>query len=246
MAVRKRVDPVMSRQVLREYAEQSLLLGAPAETFRYRLLSPPRIEAGVLYPVIVYLHGAGERGDDNQQQLVYLPELMIRPERRRAYPCFLIAPQCGQRCWWSDKSPGQEISFYLEAVMAMLDAVLSSQPADPERVYATGISMGGFGVWDLAGQFTDRLAAAVPICGGGAERTAPRLTELPIWAWHGDQDEAVPVRYSRRMIEAIRQAGGHPRYTELKGVGHDSWTPVYENDGLMEWMFAQRRTVRHR
>ena len=220
------------------------------EAFHYRLLSPAKIEPGKKYPVVLFLHGAGERGDDNKLQLLYLPEQMAQPEWREKYPCILIAPQCREdKRWvevdWSAKSHQQpkEPGDQMKVAMAILDNVLKAMPADPDRVYLTGLSMGGYGTWDAAARYEGRFAAAAPICGGGDEAMAKALVDLPIWAFHGDQDGAVPVERSRKMIAAIEKAGGHPKYTELAGVGHNSWTPAYSDPkGLLPWLFEQRRT----
>ena len=218
-------------------------------TFRYRVLAPANIRPGSRYPVVLFLHGAGERGADNLRQLKYLPVWMAEPAMREKHPCFLIAPQCREgRRWvdvnWADResspqppSPGADLA----AAIAALDAVLTREACDPERVYLTGLSMGGYGTWDLAARMPDRWAAAVPICGGGDEKTAPRLVGLPLWAFHGDADKAVPVERSRTMVTALKAAGGSPRYSEFPGVGHDSWTPAYRDPALLEWLFSQRR-----
>jgi predicted peptidase len=219
------------------------------EVFKYRLLKPASLEKGKQYPVVLFLHGAGERGDDNQLQLLYLPEQMSQPEFRERYPCFLIAPQCREgKLWvevpWSDpeSTPMQEPGDQMRVVIGILNHVLEAYPADKDRVYLTGLSMGGYGSWDLAARHPELFAAVVPICGGGDERAADRLVDVPIWAVHGDMDTAVPVVRSRTMIEAIKKAGGHPRYSELKGVGHNSWTPAYSDpDGVLPWMFQQSR-----
>jgi predicted peptidase len=111
---------------------------------------------------------------------------------------------------------------------------------DEKRIYLTGLSMGGYGAWELAMRQPTRFAALAPICGGGDESQAAILKDIPVWAWHGDADPAVPVERSRRMIEAIKTAGGKPRYSELPGVGHDSWTPAYTRaDGVVPWLFEQ-------
>lgn len=218
------------------------------EVFKYRLLKPAKVEDGKKYPVVLFLHGAGERGVDNARQLQYLPAQMGQPEWLAKYPCFLIAPQCRpDRKWvevpWGDKKSVKhgEPSDQMCVVMQILDKVLKENPVDLDRIYLTGLSMGGYGSWDLAMRMPERFAALVPVCGGGDESNAAKLVKLPVWAWHGDADNAVPVERSRMMIEAIRKAGGQPRYTELKGVGHNSWMPAYDNpEGVVPWMFEQK------
>ncbi len=220
------------------------------EAFAYRLLSPATIETGKTYPVVLFLHGAGERGANNKAQLKYFPVWMASTEMRERFPCFVIAPQCREGTAWSDGDWGssdssalpEEPTNQLRWASGILDTLLATLPIDVSRVYLTGLSMGGYGAWELAVRQPERYAAVVPICGGGDESQAARLATLPIWAWHGDADDVVPVVRSRRMIHAITKAGGSPRYTELAGVGHDSWTPAYTSaDGAIPWMFEQVR-----
>ena len=220
--------------------------GQPVE-FRYRLLRPPTVAAHARYPLVLFLHGAGERGRDNEKQLKYLPTWMAEPAMRAKHPCFLLAPQCRDDERWVDVSWADTKSTRqgppttdMIAVIAALEEVLRTEPVDPGRVYLTGLSMGGFGTWDLAARRPERFAAILPICGGGDEQTAARIAKLPIWCAHGDADEAVPVERSRNMIAALRAAGGSPHYVEMPGVGHDSWTPTYRDPAALDWLFAQR------
>jgi predicted peptidase len=219
-----------------------------ALVFHSRLLAPPALEPGRRYPLVVFLHGAGERGRDNEKQLQYLPTWMAEPVLRDRHPCFLLAPQCREDDRWVDISwadgkstPQGPPTTDMLAVIAAVDAVVAAEPVDPGRIYLTGLSMGGFGTWDLAARQPERFAALLPICGGGDEATAPRLAKLPIWCFHGDADEVVPVGRSRSMIAALRSAGGDPMYSELRGVGHDSWTPAYGDLAVLDWLFAQRK-----
>ncbi len=220
------------------------------EQFKYRLLSPAKIEDGKKYPVVLFLHGAGERGDDNEAQLKYFPTWMGETKMREKHPCFVIAPQCRKgKSWsvgnWGSKDSSampKEPTDQLKVAVAILDNALKTLPIDEKRVYLTGLSMGGYGSWELAMRQPERFAAVAPICGGGDESQAERIAKLPVWAWHGDDDKAVPVDRSRNMIEAIKKAGGEPKYTELKGVGHDSWTTAYtREDGVVPWLFEQVR-----
>jgi predicted peptidase len=134
-----------------------------------------------------------------------------------------------------------EMTPDLAAAVAALDDVLATEAADPQRVYLTGLSMGGYGGWDLAARMPKRFAALLPICGGGDETTVPRLANLPIWCFHGTDDTVVLPGRSRSMIAAVKAAGGSPRYSELEGVGHDSWTPAYRDPVVLDWLFAQRK-----
>lgn len=221
------------------------------EEFGYRLLKPSTVESDKRYPLVLFLHGAGERGDDNRMQLLYFPAQMSQEESRNKYPCFLVAPQCRKGKWWV--APGQifaadgrpsEPTHQQNVAMAALEEVLEKCPIDRRRIYLTGLSMGGYGSWDMAARHPRLFAAVVPICGGGSTQNAEVLANVPIWAVHGDADPVVPVSRSRTMIDAIKAAGGSPKYTELKGVGHNSWTAAYEDPkGVIPWMFQQVNAV---
>ena len=233
-----------------DYVDRSVEVAGAGDPqpFRYRLLRPASVEAGKRYPVVLFLHGAGERGSDNTAQLKYLPTWLAEPAWRERFPCFVVAPQCrADHRWaafdWSDKksSPLQaEPTADLAAAIAALDKVCDSEPVDEDRVYLTGLSMGGYGSWELAARMPRRFAAVVPICGGGDEAQAAKLVGLPIWCFHGAADRVVPVARSQSMIAAVEAAGGSPKYTEFPGVGHNSWTLAYRDSGLLDWLFAQR------
>lgn len=236
------------------FAERTVSVpeGGHPVAFRYRVLAPAVVEPGRRYPLVLFLHGAGERGSDNEAQLAYLPTWLAQTENRRTHPCFVVAPQCrtGHR-WvevdWAEKRSrpqSPEPTVDLAAAVAALDAVLEAEPVDRDRVCLTGLSMGGYGAWDLAARMPERFAALIPICGGGDEATAPRLAGLPIRCFHGDADTAVPVERSRSMVQAVRAAGGTVTYSELAGVGHDSWTPAYRDPATLDWLFRQVRQRR--
>jgi predicted peptidase len=220
--------------------------------FAYRLLGPKSITPGTRYPLVIFLHGAGERGNDNLSQLKYFPTWMAEQSARKAHPCFILAPQCRDEQKWVDvdwskiestpQSPTPTVDMM--AVIAALEDTLQREPIDPARIYLTGLSMGGYGSWDLAARMPDRFAAVLPICGGGDEATAAKIKDLPIWCFHGDSDTAVSVERSRTMIEALRAAGGAPKYSELAGVGHDSWTPAYRDPDVLAWIFAQKKPAK--
>ncbi len=240
-------EDIMSRFTPHEFRAAS---GRCKQTpLKYRLLAPANIEAGKKYPVILFLHGSGERGTDNRAQLKFLPTLLSDPEMRKKYPCFLIAPQCPpDRRWGSIDWKGGKTTYdanlgdELQAAFDALKEVMASQPIDADRVYLTGLSMGGYGSWELATRHPEVFAAVAPICGGGDKTDVKPLAGLPLWAWHGDADPAVNVERSREMIAAIKVAGGKPKYTELPGVGHNSWDAAYTRpDGVVPWIFTQVR-----
>jgi predicted peptidase len=212
----------------------------------YRLLKPLRVEAGKKYPLVVFLHGAGERGTDNEKQLVHgVPRFAANLEK---YSCFLIAPQCpdGKR-WvevdWSADSHTQpkEPGEVARLTLALVEKSIKDLSVDPKRVYITGLSMGGFGTWDLLARRPDLFAAAAPVCGGADEATARKIKTIPIWAFHGAKDTTVKPARSRTMIAALKKAGGHPKYTEYPDVGHNSWDNAYRDPDLFRWLFAQKK-----
>ncbi len=239
----------MSLELTEQLFESGLHRDHAGREYPYRLLRPqdPPAQAA---PLVVYLHGAGQRGNDNRQHLCYLPELLATPHWRDAYPCFALAVQCPLEEQWVD-APWEELQSRpmadeptpaLQAVADLVDHWRKTPEVDEKRVYLTGLSMGGYGTWELACRHPDWFAAMAPICGGGDETQAARLASLPLWAFHGSDDDVVPVERSRSMIAAVHAAGGDPRYTEFAGEGHHSWIPAYENDAeLFTWMFAQRR-----
>jgi predicted peptidase len=163
----------------------------------------------------------------------------------------VIAPQCPDNQQWVEvpwtadehrmpKEPSRPLAQTLELVTALQNEF----SIDPDRLYITGLSMGGFGVWDAIQRQPDLFAAAAPVCSGGDATLAKQIKDVPVWAFHGDRDEAVKVRRSRDMIAAIQAAGGQPKYTEYKGVGHDSWTATYKDPELYKWLFAQKRSAK--
>lgn len=241
-------EPREPRGDWRDQLEKKTFEGKSGKTLRYRLLSPQPYDASKKYPLVLFLHGSGERGSDNEAQLIHGVAEFVKPDNRQKYPCFLVAPQCpaGQKWvdvdWsaathWQPKEPSESASLVLE----LIPALEKECSIDPKRIYLTGLSMGGYGAWDLLARRPDLFAADVPICGGGDEKQAAKLVKVPIWAFHGDQDTAVPVCRTRNMIAAIKEAGGHPRYTEYPGRGHDSWVPAYKDDAMMKWLFEQKR-----
>jgi predicted peptidase len=214
----------------------------------YRLLKPMTVESDRKYPLVVLLHGAGERGDDNEKQLIHGVPEFLKPENRRNYPCFLIAPQCPEGKKWVEVDWGadttmqpKEPSEPMRLVLGLIDQVQKDYPIDPKRIYITGLSMGGFGTWDAIARRPDLFAAAVPVCGGGDESTAPKISKIPIWAFHGSKDPAVKVAQTLRMVEALRKAGGDPGITIYPGEGHASWVPAYRDAAMMKWLFAQKK-----
>jgi predicted peptidase len=218
----------------------------------YRVLKPAKIEQGKKYPLVLFLHGAGERGNDNTAQLVHGSTLFTKAENRAKYPAFVIFPQCPKnKKWvevnWNDKRPHtapKEPSESMRLTKALLDQFMKDHPVDPDRVYVMGLSMGGFGTWDFAQRYPDFVAAIAPICGGADNTTAPKIKHIPIWAFHGAEDTAVWAERSRTMVDELKKAKGNIRYTEYDRVGHDSWNRAFAEKELLPWLFAQKRAAK--
>lgn len=234
----------------RGFVKASLTL--QGEKFVYQVFVPHAWSPSEEWPVILFLHGAGERGNDGRQQLaVGLGPAVRRQEKR--FPALVVFPQCRQGAWWTD--PQME-----ELALAALNETLERYNGDRERIYLTGISMGGYGTFYLAARHPELFAAAVAICGGvvppprvsrslppdlrGGDpyrKMAARLASIPFWIFHGSADPIVPVEESRRMVAALQAAGARVKYTEYPGVGHNSWDRAYAEPGLFGWMLSQRK-----
>jgi poly(3-hydroxybutyrate) depolymerase len=214
----------------------------------YRLVEPASMDEGERYPLVVFLHGAGERGDDGASALKHFADRMASPAMRERYRCYILAVQCPRGHRWvdADWSAATPPSFAetptpaMDAVIAALRTTALGRRVDLSRIYLTGISMGGYGAWDLGARHPEWFAAAVPVCGGGDPATASRLAALPVRAVHGLRDGVVPPERTRAMVQAIRAAGGSAELVE-PDCGHDAWTVAYTPEGALDWMFAQRR-----
>jgi predicted peptidase len=216
---------------------------ADGSVVKYRWSAPEKTEPGKTYPLVLFLHGAGERGDDNKAQLKHGVIPIIKGAEKLGTPVFLIAPQCPAGRWWSE--PAQDRTRLNEAdqpnklldnVLALVTDIQKKHPIDPKRFHVTGISMGGFGTWDLLARTPGSIASAIPICGGGDPALAKKFKDVPVWAFHGEADDVVPVGATRKMIEALEKSGGKPKSTYYPGVGHDSWTRTYDNPEVIRWL----------
>lgn len=215
--------------------------------YPYRLLLPDSAARGAPLPLVVFLHGAGERGDDNRASWRWLPEVLDGAEGRQRWPCFALAVQCPHDAQWVDVPWGDPVGGpfpdeptpALRAVLAALDAVLAAHPVDRARIYLTGLSMGGYGAFDLAARAPERFAAVLAICGGGDAGRVHRFVGLPFSIWHGDADPVVPVARSRQMVAALRAFGAPVDVHEVPGAGHDVWRQAYRAGAGLDWLFAQ-------
>lgn len=197
----------------------------------YVVYVPRAYDPGKAWPLVVFLHGRGERGRDGLVQTeVGLPSAIRRHAER--FPCLVLMPQCPDDRHWDGARDIVETAFAL---------TLHTYNVDPRRIYLTGLSMGGYATWHYGAAKPDVFAALMPVCGGGDPADAEALATLPVWAFHGADDAVVPVEESRRMVEAVRAAGGDIQYTEYPDTGHDSWTRAYNDPDAIRWLLRQRR-----
>jgi predicted peptidase len=222
------------------------------DTLNYRLLKPASYDSTKSYPLVLFLHGAGERGSDNYSQLKWAAAHFADPTMREKYPAFVIAPQVPQGETWSSLQSVRDTSSFtqpmsaepsppMELTIQLLDSLQSKYSINANRLYVTGLSMGGFGTFDLLQRFPRKFAAAVPICGGGDITRGFLLKDTPLWVFHGSQDQVVDPRFSRAMVDAIQLAGGSPGFTEYPDEGHiGAWVQAYRNPHLYEWMFSKK------
>jgi predicted peptidase len=197
-------------------------------TMDYLLFLPQDYDKKDSCPLMLFLHGAGERGDDLELVKKHGPPKIV--ETKKDFPFILVSPQCQPKRWWEPL-----------ALTALLDDVAAKYKVDEDRIYVTGLSMGGFGTWSLASHTPDRFAAIAPICGGGEPYWTKRFVHLPVWVFHGAKDFLVPLRRSEEMVEALNRHGGNVKLTVYPDADHDAWTETYDNPELYEWLLQQKR-----
>jgi predicted peptidase len=211
---------------------------ADGTTSPYVVFVPHSYDGTKEYPVILFLHGAGETKSTKSKKQGKMPvEVGIGPAiktREKNFPFITVIPRAEGFGWGADTANGKR-------AIAMLDEVMKEYKIDAKRQYLTGLSMGGSGTWSLAAAHPDRWAAIVPICFGGDPATAEKIKEIPCWVFLGDQDSPRLVDGTRAMVAALEKAGGKPRFTEYKWVGHDSWDPAYATNQLYAWMLQQSK-----
>lgn len=212
------------------HREESVAVEIPIQ-HNFLLYLPEDYDQQESVPLMLFLHGAGERGNQLDRVAIHGPPKLIKAGKK--FPCMVVSPQCEKDRWWEP----------LE-LLALLDHLEANYKVDRSRVYVTGLSMGGYGTWALAQREPNRFAAIAPICGGGNARFLKHSGEwtTPVWAFHGARDSVVPANETLEMVSALRQKGVHARLTIYSDTDHDSWNQAYDNQQLYDWMFAQRRT----
>ncbi|HEX8037934.1 MAG TPA: dienelactone hydrolase family protein [Chryseosolibacter sp.] len=236
-------DPALIGEGLKRVAEPfeaRTFAGSHGKSLPYRLMKPLDYDSTRQYPLVVCLHGSSAVGADNVKQVAAtLPaRLLSTAENRKKYPAFLFVPQCPRGFGWGGLPEHPAVDSLVFEAIAALEKEF---PIDSKRRYVAGYSMGGYGAWHFIAARPEVFAAAVPMCGGGDPASARNIVGIPVWAFHGAKDMNVPVTETRQIIEALRQAGGHPRYTEFPDAAHNIWPEVTQTTELPEWLFAQKR-----
>ena len=246
------VLPLTACQPSNEGKYMSLTSGQHAQRFelpatvtvsgQYLLYLPEGYaQGGKSWPMILFLHGAGERGDDLEKVKIHGPPKIV--DKQKPLPFIIVSPQCPDSSWW-----GKPVE--VSKLKALLDDIIDKYPVDTSRIYLTGLSMGGFGTWSLACAYPGYFAAAAPICGAGPPENDYRVElkdkacifkDVPVWAFHGAKDLTVSVKESEDMVNAINACRGNARLTVYPGAGHDSWTQAYDNPRLYEWFLLHRK-----
>ncbi|MFB9294833.1 carboxylesterase family protein [Persicitalea jodogahamensis] len=228
---------------------------ADGNTLPYRLLFPENYDKSKKYPLILFLHGAGERGTDNEKQLVHGGKMFLEAQNREKFPAIVIAPQCPPESYWAsvkvdrDKRPmtfefdyQRPSNWPLVAAYDLVKQVVGEESVDKHRLYIMGLSMGGMGTFEQVYQHPKTFAAAAPICGGAdVQAYDKRVRKTPFWVFHGDADSVVPVENSRRMVDKLKALKVPVQYTEYPGVNHNSWDNAFAEPQLLPWLFSHSR-----
>jgi len=232
--------------------ERKVFISSTGDSLNYRLLRPEAVDAGKKYPLVLFLHGAGERGDDNEKQLTHGSRMFQNPVNREKYPTFVLCPQCPVSGYWGYPSrptsfqpsemPGSpEQTPIFRDVKELLDMYLAMPEVDKSRIYIIGLSMGGMGTYDFVSRFPDLFAAAIPICGTINPDRLKKVKKTSFRIFHGDSDDVVPVEGSREAYKALKASGVSVEYIEFPGCNHGSWNPAFNYPGFMDWLFQQKK-----
>ena len=227
------------------------------DTLPYRILLPANYDPTKTYPLIVFLHGRGESGNDNEKQLTHWARLFLTDSNRNQYPAIVVFPQCAATNYWSNVqavatgTKNSKRSFYfipdgdatsqMKLVMGLVDNIIRRYPVQTKQVYAMGLSMGGMGVYELVRRKPGMFAAAVAICGGAHPATAKQLKKTNWWIFHGAKDDVVLPEYSQQMAEALQKAKANVKFTLYPNANHNSWDPAFAEPGLLQWLFLQHK-----
>ncbi|HEX7905752.1 MAG TPA: alpha/beta hydrolase-fold protein [Chitinophagaceae bacterium] len=224
------------------------------DTLPYRLLLPENYDAAKKYPLIYFLHGAGERGNDNEAQLIHGSKLFLKDDIRKNYPAIIVFPQCPVNSFWSNvdfkiedgkrnfhfKGDG-EPTIAMKLAQELLYKIIREYPVQKKQIYVGGLSMGGMGTFEIVRRNPKLFAAAMPICGGGAPATAVKMKKTKWWIFHGAKDDVVPPELSEKMVKALQEAKATVKFTLYPEANHNSWDAAFAELELLSWLFSQKK-----
>ncbi|MBL7724486.1 MAG: prolyl oligopeptidase family serine peptidase [Chitinophagaceae bacterium] len=239
-------------QDLNLFQKKQFIIGN--DTLPYRLLLPENYNASKKYPLVFFMHGAGERGNDNEKQLVHGAKLFLREEVRKDYPAIIVFPQCPQNSFWSNvdfkmengkrifgfKAEG-EPTLAMKMAQELLYSIIKDYPVNKRQVYAGGLSMGGMGTFEIVRRNPKLFAAAFPICGGAEPSTASVMKKTKWWVFHGGKDDVVPPELSEKMVDALKAVKAAVKFTLYPDANHNSWDPAFAEPELLSWLFKQKK-----
>jgi predicted peptidase len=245
--------PAIEAQELKEFEKEHFIQGN--DTLNYRILYPLDFSEEKQYPVILVLHGAGERGSDNEAQLVHGADLFLKQENRKEFPAIVIFPQAPKEDYWAKVEVNREVIPYdfnfrneeeptkaLHLVMALLNSVTSKEYTDKNRIYVGGLSMGGMGTYEILSRMPETFAAAFAICGGADPAIVEKYPKgFNIWIFHGEQDNVVPPEFSKTMARVINSRGGNAKLSLYPEDNHNSWDSAFSEPYLLPWLFSHKK-----
>lgn len=225
------------------------------DTLPYRILYPSDYNADTRYPVLFFLHGAGERGNDNQRQLTHGGNLFLADTFRLNHPAIIIFPQCPADSYWAnvtiESKPEGGRSFYFDEggrptkamslLLRLIDQVVGKETVDNTRIYIGGLSMGGMGTYEALRRRPQLFAAAFAICGGDNSENVAKYAHIPLWIFHGEKDDVVPADHSHMIVDQLHELGASPRYTFYPQANHNSWDSAFAEPALIPWLFSQKK-----
>jgi len=237
--------------------EKRVFTNKNGDSLLYRILYPMNYDQGKKYPLVLFLHGAGERGNDNKKQLTHGADLFLKPENRERFPAIVVFPQCPEDKYWIDISIRKELrgegdpdfkqtihspSGQLSLVNDLTKKIISTEKVDKKRLYVMGLSMGGFGTFETLGRWPKKYAAAIAICGGGnltlTKKYAPHTS---IWITHGAKDDVVPPELSERVYNALKAENADVKFTLYPEANHNAWDPTFAEPELLPWLFSKHK-----
>lgn len=230
-----------------------------SDTLQYRILIPKDFDETKQYPIVLFLHGAGERGDDNKAQLVHGSKLFVNPVNRGAFPAIVIFPQCPKNSFWANATVDRsskpiklefpldiEPTKPLDLVMKLMDEMVEKPYVNPNKIYVGGLSMGGMGTFEIVYRKPNFFAAAFSICGAGnPDATKSYAKTTPFWVFHGAKDNVVNPQSSVKMVEAILQNGGTPNFSLYANDNHNSWDSTFAEPQLLSWLFSNTKSLKN-